>query len=89
MKTRMFYRQCTLRKQRSASAVSEIVSYVPAKFARVSKTLRLKQTDGSWDDGWQVESVGHELCDADLPDAHRGVKHHRQSTGDAWPRKRI
>lgn len=48
-----FYRQCVLRRGKT-----EQVSWIPEKFAQKTRPVKLKKDDGSWDDGWVVESVG-------------------------------
>ena len=83
------YCQCTLRKTRSSSASVVRVSFIPARFARQQRAVRLRRPDGSWDDGWVVEYVGASLSEEELPDAHSGIKSHRRATGDALPRGRF
>ncbi len=48
-----FYKQCRL-KRRNASTVT----WLPEKFAVAGRFVKLKEEDGSWSDGWQVEEVG-------------------------------
>lgn len=57
-------------------------SWIPKKFAKVGKVLRLRTGD-VWEEGWRVEAT-HGICNEDhLPDAHDDIKAHRQATGDA------
>lgn len=46
------YRQCTLRRGNVVQ-----VSHIPAKYAYVGDTLKLKNDSGAWVDGWLVESA--------------------------------
>lgn len=48
-----YYRHCQLVKGNTYE-----ISWIPEKFAKVGDVLKLKQEDGTWDDGWVVESVG-------------------------------
>lgn len=41
-----FYRQCTLRKGD--------ISWIPEQIAKAGQTVRLREDDGSWEDGWTV-----------------------------------
>lgn len=47
------YRQCTLRLGNVVQ-----VSHIPAKYANVGDTLKLKNDSGQWVDGWLVERAG-------------------------------
>jgi hypothetical protein len=76
------YRQCTLRKQHSESESSETVGYLPDKFARLNRVLRLESANGTWDDGWVVKHVGAEVANRELPDIHKSIKNHLMNTGD-------
>jgi hypothetical protein len=53
------YKQCKLVRKEGSSTHIE-VSYIPTEFAKQGETVKLKQADGSWEDGWVVESVGAE-----------------------------
>jgi hypothetical protein len=57
MAKELFYRQCRLQKK-SGTAVCEQVSYIPEPYCVVGKTLKLRNEEGDWDDGWVVVSVG-------------------------------
>ncbi len=76
------YQQCRLRRQHS-----EQVCFLPQKYAIAGRVVRLKQFDGSWQDGWAVADVyGEPVPEHLLPDAHDAVKVHRKATGDAATR---
>ena len=77
------YRQCTLRKICRGDSSVVTVSYIPARFAQLERTLKLRQADCSWDNGWQVEHVGASLTESELPDTHAAVRRHRQTAGDS------
>jgi hypothetical protein len=46
------YTQCALKKKGQAD-----VAWIPTKFANKGNYIKLKQDDGSWDDGWLVEEI--------------------------------
>ena len=89
MKKRIQYRQCTLRKRLSSENSSHSivqVAYIPSTFACLNRFVRIKGDDGEWSDHWRVEGVGMSIWSDDLPDSHKAIKRHRQSTGDMLPR---
>ena len=87
MAKKIEYRQCTLRKKESESVSKEMVTYIPRKFARRNKVLRLQHADNTWEEGWIVVQVGESVVlDDDLPDPRKAAKSHRLATGDALPR---
>jgi len=51
------YRQCLLVQPR-ARAVVHYTTWLPEIYAVPGEVVRLRQEDGSWGDGWRVESVG-------------------------------
>ena len=52
------------------------------------KVLKLRDEDGTWVNGWIVDSVSVDRRDGkDIPDAHELIKAHRRATGDAEPKK--
>jgi uncharacterized protein YxeA len=50
------YAQCTLEKKTKEGKRTQ-TSWLPLKFAKQNKYLKLKE-DGEWEDGWQVVHVG-------------------------------
>ena len=56
------YRQCKLRKI-IADIYYETTSFIPEPFCKVGKTLKLKDDNGVWDDGWVVISAGEQTSD--------------------------
>ena len=75
----MNYRQCKFRKK-IKSATIETTYWIPEKFAKLGKYVKLKNSDGVFIDGWEVVHVGS-LMDEQLAtlirDKHRT---HRKAT---------
>lgn len=83
----IYYRQCHMAKKHEQGEWRQ-TSWIPEKFAAVGKVLKLKDSDGQWDDGWIVQTVSQtRLADDMLPDYHSEIKGHRKTTGDALPKK--
>jgi hypothetical protein len=81
---RTFYRQCTLQRTSTTQ-----VSWIPEPFCELGKTLKLRDDDGLWTDGWKVVTVGPKRISEDqLPDSHNDIKWHRKRTGDAMKKER-
>jgi hypothetical protein len=36
-------------------------SWIPKKIAKLNTIVKLKEEDGTWDEGWEVTHVGSEL----------------------------
>jgi hypothetical protein len=53
-----YYRQCTMRRDDPAGFHQRCVSWIPERFAKVGKYLKLKNDDDTWTDGWKVQEVG-------------------------------
>ncbi len=51
------YRQCQLIQPRPRASC-HYTTWLPEAYARPGAFVRLRQADGSWSDGWRVESVG-------------------------------
>ena len=49
MRPTMHHVQCKLRKGNEYQA-----SWIPEKYARLGKFVKLQDEEGVWDDGWQV-----------------------------------
>jgi hypothetical protein len=63
-------------------------SYIPLQFAKIGKTLRLRNEQGRWVDGWVVEIVGHTIVDGDgVPNYRKAIRNHRKQTGDSLTRR--
>jgi hypothetical protein len=51
----VFYRQCLLERRNGRGKLTQLVSWIPTRFAVVGKTLKLKdKLTGEWVDGWEV-----------------------------------
>ncbi len=75
--------QCLMERKTEGGKVT-VVSYIPAKFAKVGGYVKLKQEDGTWIDHWKVISAGEpteEPLDPRVP-----IKEHRKRTGDSLPK---
>jgi len=78
-----------MRKKHSETSYSEQVSYIPEEFAVLNKFLKLRDSEGVWDDGWKVISVSTTChADDDIPDYHKQIKDHRNATGDSMKKNR-
>jgi len=51
------YRQCRLEKRRADGALLIRTSWLPEPYCAMGAILKLKNEDGTWDDGWSVVSV--------------------------------
>jgi len=50
------YTQCLLSKYIDEGCIKH-VAWIPEKFAKYNKVLKLKCDDNSWNDGWIVQEV--------------------------------
>lgn len=80
------YRQCGLIRDLGNERTAGLVSYLPVRFAKMNRIVKLKQDDGQWEDGWKVVSVGAGVDADQTPDSHRAIKRHRDRTGDSLRR---
>ncbi len=53
MSKKTTYRQCKLQKK-IEGGVKEQTSYIPEPYCHVGKVLKLRDSDGEWEDGWKV-----------------------------------
>jgi len=81
MSKKTAYRQCRLQKGNSHQ-----MSWIPEKFSVLNKTLKLKNGDDAWDNGWVVKSVHGRREDDEMYDSHDAIKGHRKATGDSMPK---
>ena len=51
------YRQCGLIRDLGNDRTVGLVSYLPVRFAKMNRIVKLKQDDGQWEDGWKVVSA--------------------------------
>ena len=65
VKRNELYRQCRLvKKIRGGESIQ--TSYLPAEFAREGRIVKIREDDGSWDDGWVIRLVGGSLTEEQL-----------------------
>lgn len=84
MSKSIFYRQCQLRKDNKDGSYMEQVSYIPEPYCQEGKVVKLRDSEGVWDNGWVVISASqHRHEDNELPDIHKAIRGHRQATGDS------
>jgi hypothetical protein len=55
-------------------------SFIPERFARKGKYLKLKGIDGRWVDGWRVESVGVRMLSSEASERSQDYKHQRNAS---------
>ena len=88
MAKQVFYRQCRLVKRIEGGELG-LVSWLPEPFAAPGRIVKLREGDGSWDDGWVVVGAGpNRLPAAEVPDFHQLSKAHLRATGDAETAKK-
>lgn len=77
------YCQCKL-VRKIANGDSIITSYIPQKYAKIGKTIKLRDDMVNvWTEGWVVESVGEPVDEDMVPDYRKGIREHRKRTGDS------
>lgn len=82
----VYYKQCHLQKPTKEGTMCQ-TSWIPEQFAVVGKVLKLKDSDGKWDNGWVVKTAGqNRVPDNEMLDSHSTIKGHRKMTGDALPK---
>jgi hypothetical protein len=69
------HRQCKLRKGNRIT-----YSWIPSKYATRGKYLELKDDDGQWENGWQVDEVWGERKSIDVIKNADGYKKQRKRT---------
>lgn len=80
------YVQCAMRRIIDGGLV-RTTSYIPRQFAKLGKTLKLKDDHDNWVDGWVVDCVGDTIVESDgVPDYRKAIRNHRKLTGDSTPR---
>ena len=80
MAKKVNYRQCHLKKK-DGTHVWEQVSWIPEPYCVVGKVLKLRDSDGNWDDGWKVVSAGsHVQSEQEVNTNSRQHLKHRLAT---------
>jgi hypothetical protein len=77
----MFFRQCKLTKCDTIQ-----IGWIPESFATKGRVVKLRDGDGTWDNGWLVAEVYARRDEKYLPDLHKEIRGHRKNTGDSLPR---
>ena len=82
MRRNELYRQCRLvKKIRGGETIQ--TSYLPAEFARVGRIVKVRDTDGAWDDGWVIRVVGGSLTEDQLTALERAHRRFERETTKA------
>ena len=80
------YVQCAMHRVIDDGYV-QTTSYIPQQFAKLGKTLKLKDDNGQWSVGWVVDCVGACVVEGErVPDYRKAIRNHRKKTGDSAPR---
>jgi len=66
----IYYRQCVLRKNNTV-----IVSWLPEKYAKRGKYVKLKDIDG-----WKIIEVGHRMKGEETLERSQDYKHQRKAS---------
>jgi len=72
-------RQCTLEK-RAEYGRRVTVSWIPERFAKKGRYVKLKSEDGGWTDGWKVTLVGARRSAREVHERARDHERHRKAT---------
>lgn len=80
MSKQTVYCQCRLVKSIPTGELVQM-SYIPERFARLGKVLRLRDDERTWSDGWRVQLVGNAIVEDDL-DARTNASRHYRCTKD-------
>lgn len=87
MAKQTFYRQCRL-ERKVPNGTCHQVSFIPEPYCKVGKVLKLRNSDGEWENGWVVLGAGDKRDGSLLPDPHQDIKGHRKATGDSLPKNK-
>lgn len=80
------FSQCKLVRKTPTGHIQN-VAWIPSKFAIQGNFVKIKNNEGDWVNGWKVEVAGSsKIEEKHLPDWHKGVRGHRNSTGDSLTR---
>lgn len=52
------YRQCCLEKPNAGGGTVCAQGWIPEEFAKIGKSLKMENDDGSWEFGWKVVGIG-------------------------------
>jgi hypothetical protein len=51
-----------------------MITWIPAEYAKYNKVIKLKQPDGTWEDGWKVIEIGSAQDQTILEKQHQEQK---------------
>lgn len=71
----IYYRQCVLKKNSTTTT-----SWIPEKFAKKGKVLKLKDS-GIWSDGWEIQRVGSKrILENEVRERSQDYRHQRKAS---------
>lgn len=74
------YRQCKLVKKIPEGEKHQ-TSWIPSEFAVEGKILKLRDSDGAWDNGWKVAKAGsHEVDHEEVNEMSQLHKRQRRAS---------
>lgn len=71
-----YHTQCTLQKKDGSTQTS----WIPSKFATQGDWVGLRKPDGTWDEGWQVVTVGSKMLSDFVRERTQDYKNMRKMT---------
>jgi hypothetical protein len=81
MAKKKWYCQCRMEKPTGKDSRKWDIAWIPEKFAKVGKYIKIKQEDGTWDNGWLVTGVGDiKREESYLIDHERDYKNQRKAS---------
>ena len=57
-KKKLMYKQCRMERPLPNGHTSLHTAWIPAKFAKLNKILKIEMTEGNWENGWIVKEIG-------------------------------
>jgi hypothetical protein len=76
MPKEIMYKQCRMERQLGAAKQTR-VAWIPEKYAVENETVKIKEPDGSWSDGWKILSASGESISEKYA-VHQSHAHTRQ-----------
>lgn len=75
------YRQCRLHKQMDGKRTMVQVAWIPSQFATQGRTLKIRDRDGEWINGWKVIDIGSfTKTERETNEATQRHKHQRRAS---------
>ncbi len=84
----VYFKHCRLNKKCDVGHLEKI-TWIPEEFAMIGKTIKIRDEEdhNTWSDGWKVTFASEtRLAENMLPDYHKGIRGHRDHTGDSLPK---